>query len=61
MAAVSIQLMPEIERAMDGVDGLVVVLRPPGELPVAAADGPRAKADGSEVKVRVAEGAKSRK
>ena len=48
----------EIEGAMDGGDGFVVVLRTPGEFPVAAADGPRAKADGGEVKVRIAEGAK---
>jgi len=43
---------------MDGGDGLVVVLGSPGVGPVAAADGPCAKADGGEVKVGVAEGAK---
>ena len=40
---------------MNGGDGFVVVLRPPGEFPVAAADGPCAKADGGELKVGVAE------
>ena len=45
---------------MDGGDGGIVVLWSPAEFPVAAADGPGAKADGSEVKVRVAKGAKGR-
>ena len=45
----------KVERAMDRGDGFVVVLGAPGEFPVAAADGPCAKADGCEVKVRVAE------
>ena len=47
----------QIERAMNGGDGVVVVLRTPGVLPVAAADGPGAEADGSEMKIGVAEGA----
>ena len=42
---------------MNGGNGLVVVLRTPGVLPVAAANGPGAKADGRELKVGVAESA----
>jgi hypothetical protein len=45
----------QIERAMDRGDGFVVVLRPPCEIPVAAADGLRAKADRGELKVEVAQ------
>ena len=48
----------QIEGAMNGGDGFVVVLWAPGEFPVAAADGPCAKADGGELKIGVAEGAK---
>src|ERR1019366_9913877 len=44
----------EVEGASDGGDGFVVVLGTPCEFPVAAADGPCAKADGGEVKVRIA-------
>jgi hypothetical protein len=47
----------EIERAMDGGDGVVVVLGAPAILPVAAADGPRAKADGRDFEIGIAEGA----
>ena len=44
----------ELDGAVDGGDGVVVVLRAPGEGPVAAADGPCAEADGGEVQIRVA-------
>ncbi len=48
----------EIEGAMDGGDGFVVVLGAPCEFPVSAADGPCAESDGGEVEVGVAELAK---
>src|ERR1035438_5776361 len=48
----------QVKRPMNRGNRLVVVLGPPGELPVAAADGPGAKADGGELKVRVSKGAK---
>ena len=48
----------EVEGAMNRGDGFIVVLRSPGEFPVAAADGPRAKADRCELKVGVSESAK---
>ena len=47
----------QIEGAMDGGDGFVVVLGAPGVFPVATADGPGAKANRRELKVRVAKGA----
>ena len=40
-----------IERAMNRSHRLIVILRTPGELPVAAADGPGAKADRCKLKV----------
>ena len=46
----------EVKRAMDGGDGVVIVLRTPGILPVTASDGPRAKANGSQLHAGVAEG-----
>ncbi len=45
----------EIECAVDGGDGVVVVLIAPCHGPVASADGPCAEADGGEVEVGVAE------
>ena len=45
----------QAKRAMNRGDGVAIVLRSPGILPVAAADGPCAKADGSEMKIGVAE------
>ena len=45
----------EVEGAMDGGDRFVVVLRSPGEFPIAAADGPGAEADRGELEVGVAE------
>ncbi len=47
-----------VEGAINRGHGLCVVLGTPGEFPVATANGPCAKANGGEVKVRVAEGAK---
>ena len=44
-----------VERRVDGGDRLVVVLRSPGEGPAAAADRPRADADGRQLHVAVAE------
>ena len=49
---------PELQSPVDCRNGLVIVLWAPGELPVATANGPCAKSDRSEVKVRVAERAK---
>lgn len=48
----------QVNGSMDGGNGLIIVLRTPGEGPVAAAYGPGAKADGSESKVGVAKSAK---
>ena len=39
---------------MDGVDGVLILLVTPCVLPVSATDGPRAEADGGDVKVGVA-------
>src|SRR5713101_9642717 len=44
----------EFERAVNSGDGLVVVLRPPGELPARPADRPSSVADGSDMQVGVA-------
>ena len=44
----------EVDGVVDGGDGVVVVLRAPGESPVAAADGPRAEADASKPEIRCA-------
>jgi hypothetical protein len=41
----------EIERAVNGADGVCVILRAPGILPVASADSPSAKPDRSETDV----------
>jgi hypothetical protein len=46
---------------MDCGDRVRVVLGAPGELPVAPAERPRAKADGGEVQVRVAKSAKRKR
>ena len=43
----------EIDRAPNRRDRVGVVLRPPAEQPVAAANRPRAKADDRDVQVRV--------
>ena len=51
----------QFERAMNGGDGLVVVLRSPGELPVPAADGPRAKPDRRQLQIRIAKCVKLRR
>src|SRR5216684_7304360 len=45
----------EFERAVNGGNGVVVVLRSPSELPARAADGPGSVAYGSDVQVGVAE------
>ena len=44
----------EVDGLADGRDGGVIVLRPPGEGPVAAAYGPRAKSDRREPHLRIA-------
>src|SRR6202795_1275830 len=44
----------EFERAVNGRNGIVVVLRSPGELPARAADGPGSIAYGSDVQVGIA-------
>ncbi len=44
----------QVEGALDGGDGIVIVLRAPTELPVTSTDGPGAKADGGDLHVRVA-------
>src|ERR1700740_319277 len=48
----------EIERAVNRMDGFGVVLRPPAKFPVAATDGPRAKANWSKTKIRISKSAK---
>src|SRR5271166_3096942 len=45
----------KFERAVNGCDGIVVVLRSPCELPTRATDGPGAVSHGSDVHVGVAE------
>ncbi len=45
---------------MDGGNRFLVVLGTPAKLPVTAADGPSAKADRRELKVRIAKSAKKR-
>src|ERR1700674_2931427 len=44
----------EFERAVNGGNGVVVVLRSPGELPVRATNGPGSVAYGSDVQVGIA-------
>src|SRR5580704_2279065 len=44
----------EFEGAVNGGDGVVVVLRSPGELPAGTAGGPGAEADGSDFHIGVA-------
>ena len=44
-----------VECAENGLDGVLVFLGAPGVLPVAAADGPGAEADGRQVQIGVAE------
>src|SRR5229473_193221 len=44
----------EFERAVNGGNGVVIVLRSPGELPARAANGPGSVAFGSDVQVGVA-------
>ena len=44
----------EVDGLVDGCDRGVIVLRPPGKGPVAAADGPRAKSDRREPHIRIA-------
>jgi hypothetical protein len=44
----------EFEGAMNGGDGVVVILRSPGELPAGTAYGPGAIADWSDLHIRVA-------
>src|ERR1700675_1124556 len=44
----------EFERAVNGGNGVVVVLRSPGELPARAADSPGSVAHGSDVQVGIA-------
>ena len=44
----------KVEGALDRGDRIVVVLRTPAKLPVAAADGPGAKTDGGDLQVRIA-------
>src|ERR1700687_1032480 len=44
----------EFERAVNGGNGVVVVLRAPSELPVRAANGPGSVAYGSDVQVGIA-------
>ena len=41
----------EVEGAVNGRDGFAVILRAPGEFPVAAADRPCAKANRSEFQI----------
>src|ERR1700691_488391 len=43
-----------VQRALNGADGLSVILRAPCELPIAAANRPGAVTDGGELKVRIA-------
>ena len=45
----------EFECAVNGCDGIVVILRSPGELPARAAYGPGAIADWSDVEIGVTE------
>ena len=44
----------EVERRVNGRDGIGVVLRPPGELPIAAPHGPRADAQRGDVEIAIA-------
>ena len=46
---------PLLERAVDRGDRLLIVLRTPAELPVPAADRPRAEADAGDLEARLAE------
>jgi hypothetical protein len=48
---------PEFERSVDRADRRAIVLIAPTELPIAAADGPRAEADRRDPQIRLTEGA----
>ena len=47
----------QFECGVDGGDRILVILAAPAELPVTAAERPRAEADGGDVQVRFAKGA----
>src|SRR5271169_6857664 len=43
----------QLQRAVDGGDGIIIVLFSPAELPSCAADGPGAVSDGCNMHVRI--------